>query len=149
MTKRVLFQVKAAEMELCENSMCHTSRRNAQLRNSWSLECRATSPNWKIPANLLRPYVQKSPTNIEEARALLAAPNRKRPRRRPKPRWGDYTSELAWSRLGVEPSELSEIVVDRDVFPVLLVLLPLQSFPEVKQASKWTNELIFSSFASL
>jgi len=72
MTKRVLFQVKAAEMELCENSMCHTSRRNAQLRNSWSLECRATSPNWKIPANLLRPYVQKSPTNIEEARALLA-----------------------------------------------------------------------------
>ena len=82
------------------------------------------------------PYVQKSPTNIEEARALLAAPNGKRPGRRPKPRWGDYTSELAWSRLGVEPSELSEIVVDREVFPVLLVLLPLQSFPEVKQASK-------------
>jgi len=36
----------------------------------------------------------------------------------------DYISDLAWSRLGVEPPEESEITVDREVFRVLLGLLP-------------------------
>ena len=48
----------------------------------------------------------------------------KRPRVRPRTRWRDYISNLAWSRLGVEPTELSEIAVDREVFLVILVLLP-------------------------
>ena len=30
--------------------------------------------------------------------------------------WRDYLSNLAWSRFGVEPTELSEIAVDREVF---------------------------------
>ena len=40
-----------------------------------------------------------------------------------------YISDLAWSRLGVEPAELSEIAVDREVFPVILGLLPLRLSP--------------------
>jgi len=31
-------------------------------------------------------------------------------------RWRDYISDLAWSHLGVEPAELSEIALDREVF---------------------------------
>jgi len=44
---------------------------------------------------------------------------------RPRTRWRDYISDLAWSRVGVEPTKLSEIVVDRKVFRVLLGLLLL------------------------
>ena len=39
--------------------------------------------------------------------------------------WCDYMSDLAWCRLGVETAELCEnAVVDREVFRVLLGLLP-------------------------
>jgi len=40
-----------------------------------------------------------------------------------------------WSRLGVEPAELSKIVVDRGVFRVLLGLLPRDS-PQRKSGDK-------------
>jgi len=56
--------------------------------------------------------------------ALLAKPTAKRPSGRPRPRRSDCISDLACYRLGVEPAELSEIAVDREVFHVLLGLLP-------------------------
>jgi len=31
-------------------------------------------------------------------------------------RWSEYISDLAWSRLSVEPAQLSEISVDCEVF---------------------------------
>jgi len=31
-------------------------------------------------------------------------------------RWNEYIFDLAWSRLGVETAELSEVAVDREVF---------------------------------
>ena len=54
----------------------------------------------------------------------------------------DYTSDLAWSRLGVEPAERSEIAVDREVFQVVLGLLPLRLSPKKKRSPKWVNELV-------
>jgi len=42
---------------------------------------------------------------------LLSKPTGKRPRCRPRTRWSDYISDLPWSGLGVEPAELSEIVL--------------------------------------
>jgi len=50
--------------------------------------------------------------------------------------WRDYISNPAWSRLGVEPAEISEIAVDREVFRVLLGLLPLRLFPKENRAPK-------------
>ena len=47
----------------------------------------------------------------------------KRPRSRPRIRWSDYISNLPCSGLGVKPTELSEIAVDRGLFRVLLGLL--------------------------
>jgi len=55
---------------------------------------------------------------------LLATPTGKRPRVNPRTRWSDYISDLAWSCLTMEPTELSEIAVDREVFRVLIQLLP-------------------------
>jgi len=54
----------------------------------------------------------------------LAKPTEKRFRCHPRPRWNEYISDLAWSCLGVEPAQLSEIAVDREVFQVLLGALP-------------------------
>jgi len=51
---------------------------------------------------------------------LLTTPSGKRPGGRPRTRRSDYISDLAWSGLGAEPADLSEIVVDREVSGVLL-----------------------------
>jgi len=67
---------------------------------------------------------------------LLATPTGKRPRGRPRTRWSDCISDLAWPRLGAEPAELPE-VVDREVFRVLPRLLP-QDPP--KRKSEHENE---------
>ena len=71
-----------------------------------------------------------------------STPTGKRPKARPRTRWSDYISDLSWSRLGVEPAELSEIAVDREVFRVLLGPLPPQLSPKVKRARKWVNEWV-------
>jgi len=49
---------------------------------------------------------------------MLAKTTENRPRIRPRPRWSNCISDLAWSRLGVEPAELSKIAVDCEVFQV-------------------------------
>ena len=54
----------------------------------------------------------------------------------------NYISDLAWSRLGVETVELSEIAVDHEVFRVLLGLLPPRLSPKEKLAWKWVNEWV-------
>jgi len=72
---------------------------------------------------------------------LQSTPPGKRPRSRP--RWRDYIFDLAWSRLGVEPAELCEIVVDREVFQALLGLLPPQlSSNEKRERKVWMNEYV-------
>ena len=73
---------------------------------------------------------------------LQPTPTGKRPKVRPRTRWRDYISGLAWYRLGVERAELSEIAVDREVFRVLLGLLPPRLSPKEKRARKWVNEWV-------
>jgi len=41
--------------------------------------------------------------------------------------WRDYISNLPWSRLGVEPAELSVIAENREVLRVLGLLIPRSS----------------------
>jgi len=64
---------------------------------------------------------------------LLAKPTGKLPIGRLRLKWSDYISDLAYSRLGVEPAELPEIAVDPEVFRVLLGLLP----PRPSLEEKW------------
>ncbi|KAK7922378.1 hypothetical protein WMY93_009280 [Mugilogobius chulae] len=53
-----------------------------------------------------------------------ASPTGRRPRGRPRTRWRDYVSRLAWERLGIPPEELAEVCGDREVWASLLRLLP-------------------------
>jgi len=58
----------------------------------------------------------------------------------PKTKWCDYISDLAWSHLGVERAELSDIAVYREEFRVHLGLLPSRLSQKEKRARKWENE---------
>ncbi|KAK3528884.1 hypothetical protein QTP70_012076 [Hemibagrus guttatus] len=53
-----------------------------------------------------------------------ACPTGKRPRGRPRTRWRDYASRLAWECLGVPLEELEEVSGEREVWASLLRLLP-------------------------
>ena len=79
---------------------------------------------------------------------LLAKPTGKRPRCRSRPRRSNRISNLGWSRLVVEPAELSEIAVDRAVFQVLLWMLPPQPSLEEKRTWKWMKWITFTLFYS-
>ena len=47
--------------------------------------------------------------------ALLAKTNERRPVGRPRTRWTAYIEDLGWNRLGLYPSELMEVIEDREV----------------------------------
>ena len=48
-------------------------------------------------------------------RVYLACPARRRPQGRPRTRWNDYVTFLAWERLGILPVELEEVSGEREV----------------------------------
>ena len=79
-------------------------------------------------------HVSRMPHERLARQVLLAEPTRKPPIDRPRPRWSDCISGPAWSRVGVDPVKLFEIVVDREVFQVLLEMLPPQPSLEAKWA---------------
>ena len=57
---------------------------------------------------------------------LLAKANGRRPVGRPTTRWTDYIQDLGWNSLGLYPSEMMEVMEDREVWRLNLQLLPLQ-----------------------
>ena len=58
--------------------------------------------------------------------ALLAKANGKRPVvGRLRTRWTNYFEYLGWNRLGLHPSEMMEVMEDREVWRLNLELLPL------------------------
>ena len=95
-------------------------------------------PLLRIERSQLRWFGNVSRISQERlARQVLLATHRgKQPRGLPRTRWCDYISYLAWSRLGVERAELSEIAVDREEFRVHLGLLPSRLSPKEKRARK-------------
>ena len=58
--------------------------------------------------------------------ALHAKANKRRPFGRPRPRWTDYIEALGWNRLGLQSSEMKEVMKDREVWRLNLELLPPQ-----------------------
>ena len=55
---------------------------------------------------------------------FLARPTGRRPRGKPRTRWRDYISSLAWECLGIPQSELTDVAGERDIWGLLLKLLP-------------------------
>uniref|UniRef100_A0A8C9X6F4 B30.2/SPRY domain-containing protein n=1 Tax=Sander lucioperca TaxID=283035 RepID=A0A8C9X6F4_SANLU len=64
-----------------------------------------------------------------------ARPAGRRPRGRPRTRWRDYISNLAWERLGIPQSDLVNVAREREVWGPLLELLP-PNVPSEEEVSK-------------
>ena len=76
------------------------------------------------------------PQDRSARQVLVVTITEKWPRGRPRSMWRDYISDLAWSRLGVQPAELSEIHENCEVFRVL-VLLPSFTDPPERKSGFW------------
>ena len=69
-------------------------------------------------------HLTRMPPGRLPGKVFRACPAGRRPRGRPRTRWRDYISRLAWERLGVPPDKLEEVAGEREVWASLLRLLP-------------------------
>jgi len=69
-------------------------------------------------------HVTRMPQERLTRLVRLDTPMGKGSRGRNKTKYRDYISNLAWSRLGVEPSEQSEVADKREMFGYLLAIPP-------------------------
>ena len=69
-------------------------------------------------------HLMRMPPGRLPREVFLARPTGRRPRGRPRTRWMDYISSLAWERLGIPGSELADVAGERDVWGLLLKLVP-------------------------
>ena len=71
-------------------------------------------------------HVSRMPPERLPKQALHAKASGRRPVGRPRTRWTDYIEDLGWNRLGLRPSEMMEVMEDREVWRLNLELLPPQ-----------------------
>jgi exonuclease III len=74
-------------------------------------------------------HLVRMPPGRLPGEVFRARPTGRRPRGRPRTRWRDYVSRLAWERLGIPPEELAQVAGERDVWASLLKLLPPRPDP--------------------
>ena len=71
-------------------------------------------------------HLMRMPLGHLPGEVFLARPTGRRPRGRPRTRWRDYISSLAWECLWIPQAELANVVGKREVLGSLLKLLPLR-----------------------
>ena len=71
-------------------------------------------------------HVSRMPQERLLKQALLARANGRRPVGRPRTRWTNRIEDLGWNRLELRPSEMMEVIEDREVWRLNLELLPPQ-----------------------
>ncbi|TWW69272.1 hypothetical protein D4764_18G0000780 [Takifugu flavidus] len=69
-------------------------------------------------------HLARMPSGRLPLEVFRTCPTGRRPHGRPRTRWRDYISRLAWERLGVPPEELMEVAGERAAWASLLKLLP-------------------------
>ena len=88
-------------------------------------------------------HVSRTPQERLPKQALLAKANGRRPVGRPRTRSTNYIKDLRWNRLGLHPSEMMDVMEDREVWQLNLELLPSQPSRKSGQRTK-KEESIFS-----
>ena len=127
MTERMRSQVQASEMRFLrriEKVTQFNKVRSSEIRKSLNIEPLLL----RIERSQLRwfGHVSRMPQERHPKQALPAKPNGRRPVGRPRTRWTDYIEDLRWNRLGLRPSEMMEVMKDREVWRLNLELLPPQ-----------------------
>ncbi|KAK0151875.1 putative uncharacterized transposon-derived protein F52C9.6 [Merluccius polli] len=74
-------------------------------------------------------HLVRMPPGRLPGEVFRACPTGRRPRGRPRTRWRDYVSRLAWERLGIPQEEVDEVAGEREVWASLLRLLPPRPDP--------------------
>ncbi|KAK3575585.1 hypothetical protein QTP86_030518 [Hemibagrus guttatus] len=125
MTERVRSRIQVAEMSFLRR-VAGCSVRD-KVRSSVTREELGVEPLLlHIERGQLRwlGHLFRMPPGRLPGEVFRACPTGKRPQGRPRTRWRDYVSRLAWERLGVPPEELEEVSGEREVWASLLRLLP-------------------------
>jgi hypothetical protein len=130
MTERTRSRIQAAEMSFLRRVAGRTLRdrvRSSVTREELGVE----SLLLHVERSQLRwlGHLFRMPPGRLPREVFQACPIGRRPRGRPRTRWRDYVSELAWCRLGVPPEQLEEVCEDREVWASLLRLLPPRPGP--------------------
>ena len=127
MTKRMRSQAQVSEMRFLrrvEGVTLFNKVRSSELRKSLNIEPLLL----RIERSQLRwfGHVSRMPQERLPKQALLAKANGRRPVGQPRTRWIDYIEDLGWNCLGLLPSEMMEVMEDREVWWLNLELLPSQ-----------------------
>ncbi|KAK0154376.1 putative uncharacterized transposon-derived protein F52C9.6 [Merluccius polli] len=126
MTERTRSRVQAAEMSfLCRVAglSLRDRVRSSVIREELGVDpllLRVERSQMRWLGHLVRMPPGRLPGEVFRAR-----PTSRRPRGRPRTRWRDYVSRLAWEGLGIPQEELDEVAGEREVWASLLRLLPL------------------------
>ena len=120
-------QVQASEMRFLrsiEGVTLFNKVRSSEIRKSLNIEPLLL----RIERSQLRwfGHVSKMPQERLPKQALHAKANGRRPVGRPRTRWTDHIEDLGWNRSGLRPSEMMEVMEDREVWRLNLELLPPQ-----------------------
>ncbi|KAK5915715.1 hypothetical protein CesoFtcFv8_001281 [Champsocephalus esox] len=125
MTERTRSRIQAAEMGFLRRVAGVSLRdkvRSSVIREGLGVEpllLRVKRSQLRWFGHLVRMPPGHLPREVFQAR-----PAGKRPRGRPRTRWRDYISSLAWERLGIPQSELVDVAREKKVWGTLLELLP-------------------------
>ena len=95
---------------------------NTAIRDSLGIE----SLLLRIERSQLRLFghVSRLPHEQLPKQTLYAKVSGERSVGRPRTRWLDYIEDLGWNRLGLYPSEMQSVLVDREMWRLNLELLP-------------------------
>ena len=118
-TKRVRSQVQASEMRFLRRIEGVTLFNKVRSSEISLLRIERSQLRWFG-------HVSRMPQERLLKQALLAKANGSRPVGRPRTRWTYYIADFGWNRLGLHPSEMMEVIEDREVWRLNLELLPPQ-----------------------
>ncbi|KAI3359361.1 hypothetical protein L3Q82_002861 [Scortum barcoo] len=142
MTERTRSRIQAAEMSFLRRVAGRSLR--DRVRSSVTREELGVEPLLlRIERSQLRwlGHLFRMPPGRLPREVFQACPTGRRPRGRPRTRWRNYVSRLAWERLGVPPEELEEVSGVREVWASLLrLLLPPTHDPVPDQADEEDEE---------
>ncbi|KAK3524784.1 hypothetical protein QTP86_005457 [Hemibagrus guttatus] len=142
MTERVRSRIQAAEMSFLRRVAGRSLR--DRVRSSVTREELGVEPLLlHIERGQLRWlwHLFRMPPGRLPGEVFRACPTGKRPRGRPRTRWRDYVSRLAWERLGVPPEELEDVSGERELyFYCGGSCHQVSDCPERPTTSKWTPE---------
>ena len=140
-TERTKLRVQAAEMSFLRRVAELSLRdrvRSSVIRRELGVDpllIRVERSQMRWFGHLIRMPPGRLPGEVFRAR-----PTGRRPQGRPRTRWRDYVSRLAWERLGIPREELDEVAGEREVWASCLGCCPRDPTPDKrKRIDGWTD----------